>query len=126
MRLIEHGDEEAAQLLSLMYKYSDWQFILFGGYVRNFGTKDSVMGTSGVPAGFYFSKHSLAQINDMYRVTPTVIYNFGKLQLGLEYEMTSVLYGDVKHGMNLATGLYDQNLHTITNNRVQGLVKFTF
>jgi hypothetical protein len=62
----------------------------------------------------------------MFRVTPTVIYNLGKVAFGLEYELTSVQYGDKALGMNLEKGLYDQGLHWVTNHRVQGLVKYTF
>jgi len=112
--------------VSLQYKTGPWQLILFGGYVKNFGTKAALSGTDRNADGFYFSKNSFSNMNGMWRTTPTVIYNFGKLQLGLEYEVTSVQYGDSSKGINLATGLYDQGLHWITNNRVQTLVKFNF
>ncbi|MCR5519586.1 MAG: hypothetical protein K6F21_04570 [Bacteroidales bacterium] len=102
------------------------QGILFAGYAKNFGTKEALDGSAGVPTGFYFSGNSFDNFNQMYRLTPTVIYNLGKLALGLEYELTSVQYGNKALGMNLETGLYDQGLHWVTNNRVQGLVKFTF
>jgi len=109
--------------LSIGKKY---QGVLFGGYVKNFGTKDAVAGVLGVPAGYYFSKNSFNNLNQMWRITPAFIYNLGKLALGLEYEATSVQYGDKSKGMNLETGLYEEGLHWVTNNRVQALVKFTF
>ena len=69
-------------------------------------------------------------MNMMWRLTPTVIHNIGKFAIGLEYEVTSIQYGDYKTfagqkyiGKN---GLAQDNLHWITNNRVQALVKFTF
>lgn len=109
------------------------QWILFGGYVKNFGTKDDLEGAvSGYSpsANLYFSKNSFSNMNQMWRITPTVIWNLGKFALGLEYEITSVQYGeyatigDVKCiGKN---GLAEDNLHWITNNRVQALVKFSF
>ena len=86
----------------------------------HFGTKDALVGD------LYFSKNSFSNMRQMYRIAPEVIYNLGKVAFGLEYELTSVQYGDKTKGMNLETGLYDQGLHWVTNNRVQGLVKYTF
>ena len=103
------------------------QAILFAGYVKNFGTRDALsVDTTGKLVGFWFSGNSFDNMNQMARVTPTFIYNLGKVALGLEYEMTTVQYGDKAQGINLACGLYDKGLHWVTNNRVQGLVKFTF
>ena len=130
--------------VSLMYgKKTQW--ILFGGYVKNFGTKDDLFPVAAhifmkgdkvyVPASnLYFSKNSFSNMNQMWRLTPTVIHNIGKFSIGLEYEITSVQYGDYQTfeegnekfkciGIN---GLAEDNLHWITNNRLQALVKFTF
>lgn len=102
------------------------QGILFAGYVKNFGTAESLAGAAGVPAGFWFSGNSIDTFNSMYRLTPTVIYNLGKVAFGLEYELTSVQYGDKAQGMNLDKGLYDKGLHWVTNHRLQGMIKYTF
>ena len=94
--------------------------ILFGGYVKNFGTKEEVLMDR-----YYFSKNSFANLNSMWRLTPTVLYNLGKFQLGLEYELTSVQYGSIdltKPYFGLAT----KDLHWVTNHRVQMMVKYTF
>ena len=121
--------------VSLMYgKKTQW--ILFGGYVKNFGVKDILYGSMGIEstyvpaANLYFSKNSYSNMNSMWRLTPTVIRNIGKFSLGLEYEITSVQYGDYKTiggvvciGRN---GLAEDNLHWVTNHRVQALMKFTF
>ena len=111
--------------LSLVYG-KKVQGILFAGYVKNFGTKEALAGAAGVPAGFWFSGNSFENMNQMYRLTPTAIYNLGKVAFGLEYELTSVQYGDKSKGMNLDKGLYDQGLHWVTNHRVQGMIKYTF
>ena len=94
--------------------------ILFGGYVKNFGTKEEVLMDR-----YYFSKNSFANLNSMWRLTPTVLYNLGKLQLGLEYEITSVQYGSVD-GTKPYFGLATKDLHWVTNHRVQMMVKYTF
>ena len=113
------------------------QVVLFGGFVKNFGTmKDLYSGSNlndikYVPASeLYFSKNSFSNMNMMWRVTPTIIHNIGKFAIGLEYEVTSVQYGDY---MVIGTtkyigknGLAEDNLHWVTNNRIQGLIKFTF
>lgn len=103
------------------------QGILFAGYAKNFGTREALaVDTEGKPVGYWFSGNSFDNMNQMFRVTPSVIYNLGKLAFGLEYECTSVQYGDKAQGINPLNGLYEKGLHWVTNHRVQGLVKFTF
>lgn len=113
------------------------QGILFGGYVKNFGTKDRLTdpqpSTAGdVPASnLYFSKNSFSNMNQMYRIAPAVVWNIGKFALGLEYELTSVQYGDYVRGTDGSNyvscyGLADDNLHWVTNHRAVLMVKFTF
>jgi hypothetical protein len=107
--------------VSLSYG-KDWQWVLFGGFAKNFGTTKALAN----PSSFWFSKNSASNMNTMYRVTPTVIRNLGKVQVALEYELTAVEYGDSKLGMNLQKGLYDQGLHWVKNNRVQLMLKYSF
>ena len=102
------------------------QWILFAGYVKNFGTKDALIEDGGKLVGFWFSGNSFDNFNSMYRLTPTVIYNLGKVAFGLEYELTSVQYGKKGSLINLDKGLYDQGLHWVTNHRLQGMIKYTF
>ncbi len=103
------------------------KYILFLGYYKNFGTKDALMAGSNAytPAEFNFAKNINSNVNQMMRITPTFIHSFGKFDLGVEYELTGVQYGD-KSRCNLEKGLYEDGLHWVFNNRVQGLVKFTF
>ena len=94
------------------------QAVLFGGYVRNFGTTKALVGD------LYFSKNSFSNMNQMFRVTPEIIFNWGKFSLGLEYELTGIQYG--QFGVNDLYGLATQNLHWVCNNRFQMMLKFTF
>ena len=71
-----------------------------------------------------FSKNSFSNMRQMYRIAPEVIYNLGKVAFGLEYEMTSVQYGDF--GAADVYGLANQNIHCVTNHRFQLMVKYTF
>ncbi len=101
-----------------------FQGVLFGGYVKNFGTAKEITN----PDEIYFSGTSFKNMNQMWRVTPTLMYNLGKFTFGMEYECTSVQYGKFDAAFNEAArhALADQDLHWITNHRVQAMVKFTF
>ena len=94
------------------------QAVLFGGYVRNFGTAKELVGD------LYFSKNSYSNMNRMFRVTPELVYNLGKVAFGLEYELTGVQYG--KFSNYSKCGLATEDLHWVCNNRIQLLVKYTF
>lgn len=101
------------------------QGILFTGYVKNFGTKEALMDLNG--DGKYtnaelFTPRSSA-MNQMYRLSPTLLYTVGKFQLGLEYELTSVQYGD---GVLDDHGLSKNGLHWVSNHRVQLMTKYNF
>ncbi|MBR6167892.1 MAG: hypothetical protein IKQ50_05640 [Paludibacteraceae bacterium] len=101
------------------------QGILFGGYVHNFGTKDALYDIDGdgkyTKAEFFYPRS--AAMNQMWRLSPTLLYTVGKFQLGLEYEITSVQYGD---GMLDAHALSTNGLHWVTNHRVQLMTKYNF
>ena len=107
--------------ISLSYGKA-WQWVLFAGLSKNFGTSKAIAD----PASFWFSKNSASNMNTMYRVTPTLIRNLGKVVVALEYELTAVEYGDTALGMNLEKGLFDQGLHWVRNNRVQLMLKYSF
>lgn len=110
------------------------QGILFGGYVKNFGTKDALYDPDGnglvdekTADGknlLYFYTPRSSAMNQMWRLSPTLLYTVGKFQLGLEYEITSVQYGDGK--ISAANGLSENGLHWITNHRVQLMTKYNF
>lgn len=90
------------------------QGILFAGYIHNFGTKDTLVGSLYTPRP--------NTMREMWRLTPTLLYTVGKFQVGLEYEITSVQYGKGldKHG------LAQNDLHWVTNHRVQVMTKYNF
>ena len=99
------------------------QGILFGGYVHNFGTKDPLATKAdGSLYGYYYPRAN--NMNQMWRLSPTILWTMGKFQLGCEYEITSVQYGDGK--INAANGLSDNGLHWVTNHRVQLMTKYNF
>ena len=95
--------------------------ILFAGYVRNFGTKDALVDTDR--EHFYFSKNSFTNLNRLWRVSPTIVWQLWKFRFGVEYEVTSAQYGE---NLKSSNGLAEDNLHWVTNHKVQLMTNFTF
>ena len=75
------------------------------GYMSNWGAgKDLIPGTvSAVENG---------RIDNMWRVAPNVQYTVGNLNLGVEYELTTVAYGDLQPNGTV------NNAHNVSNNRL--------
>lgn len=117
-----------------------WQVMLMGGYIKNLGTASPLVadvvyqGNAYTDSGnLYFNGNGFSNLNEMWRIIPTVVYNFGKLSLSLEWNITSARYGDYydfdgKGGkyLDAETGLATGNLHWVTNHRIQMMVKYTF
>lgn len=110
--------------LSLSYG-KKWQGVLFLGYMKNLGLAEAASGPLA-KADVYFCGNGFSNINQMYRINPQLIYNIGKLNLGLEYQWTSVQYGEYDGGKLNAYGLADKNLHWVGNNRINLMVKYNF
>ena len=72
----------------------------------------------------YFSKNSFSNMNRMFRVTPEIMFNWGKVTLGLEYELTGIQYGSFGSGDD--HGLATHDLHWVCNNRLQAMLRYTF
>lgn len=97
------------------------QGILFCGYVQNLGTKEALIDADqDGKLDLYTARPN--NMNRMYRLSPTILYTVGKFQLGCEYEVTSVQYGS---GLG-SNGIAQNNLHWVTNHRVQLMTKFNF
>ena len=123
-----------------------WQVMLMGGYIRNLGsakpfvTDLTEQNTDYVETSHvYFSKNGFSNLNSMWRVVPTIACNVGKFTLALEWNVTSAQYGEYKEVEALQddksvirqylyadTGLASDNLHWVTNHRIQMMVRFTF
>ena len=95
-----------------------WQGVLFAGYMKNLGLAED-----HDVANVYFNANGFSNINQMYRINPQGLYNFGKFSLGLEYQWTAVQYGK---GAFDKRALKTENLHWVGNHRVNMMVKFTF
>ena len=71
----------------------------------------------------FFQKNGSPNINQMYRIEPGIAYNVGRFTIGLEYMLTAVQYGNKSYNRH---ALSTENLHWVANNRVEGILRFTF
>ena len=115
-----------------------WQGVLFVGYVKNLGLAKESKNGPIAKDDVYFCSNGFSNINQMYRINPQLIYNIGKLNVGLEYQWTAVQYGEYQKvildfgagatsvtSLN-ARGLATDNLHWVGNHRVNVMVKYNF
>ena len=123
-----------------------WQGVLFVGYMKNLGLAKAVPSErllasttdSSTTLDVYFCGNGFSNMNQMYRINPQLIYNIGKLNLGIEYQWTSIQYGDysvekVKVDNKTITNKYlnpsalaTDNLHWVGNHRVSLMLKYNF
>ena len=84
---------------------------LFFGYTANLGTDDPITGA-------VYARGS--NIDNMFRVSPRVVYSVGKVKLAGELEITSTAYGTADEKLNVT------NTNNITNARVLLAVFYVF
>ncbi|HNW50229.1 MAG TPA: DcaP family trimeric outer membrane transporter [Prolixibacteraceae bacterium] len=89
-----------------------WQFGLFAGYGKNFGTRDPLYDAGTGKAKTY---GSFLNMQTMYRVAPHISFNLTKFRVVAELERSSANYGTGT--INFSDGLFSTT-HTATNNRV--------
>ncbi len=89
-------------------------YCLFGGYGKNRGCKDDFAD----PSMMYI--RGFKNIDNFWRVAPSILYTHNAMQIGLEYEPTTVGYGTMN-----ADGSVDKT-HSVTNHRVCALLKYNF
>ena len=67
----------------------DWQFGVFGGYTQNMGSLHNI--ASWDKSTYYYTRGR--DIGYIYRISPRVVYNVGKVRLALEGDYTTAAYG---------------------------------
>lgn len=101
---------------SVLYKgWGRWRPCLFLGYTRMMGAPEIVDHNS------FYGKLNADKVGQIYRIQPEITYNIGKLALGMEYMMTSVQYGNADNYMRVVN-----DLHWVSNHRIQGIVRYNF
>ena len=89
------------------------QFCCFAGYTKNLGCEKNIIGDMIYMRGE-------KNMDYMWRVAPSILYTHNALQVGIEYNPTTVGYG--KHD-----GDYKMyNPHTVTNHRICAMLKYNF
>ena len=106
------------------------------GYYKNFGTSEDLYNPANdgkvLESDFYFSKNSFKNLNQLYRICPALICNFGKLSIGLDYEFSGAQFGTPEKDQTTGKTYYNaralatEDLHWVHSHRVQCMVKFTF
>lgn len=61
-----------------------WQTGLFAGYARNLGAPDAILGATYARG---------ADIDELYRVSPRLVHNAGRMRFAAEVELTAASYG---------------------------------
>ena len=88
------------------------QFCCFAGYTKNLGCESDIVGD------IYMRGEK--NMDYMWRVAPSILYTHNAMQIGVEYNPTTVGYG--KH-----YGDYKMyNPHTVTNHRICAMLKYNF
>ncbi|MFI3296765.1 MAG: hypothetical protein R3Y59_03940 [bacterium] len=85
---------------------------LFAGYIKNLGASKDIIGDA-----FYRGASNYDQI---FRVSPMGSYKFKELQIGLEYEYTGVMYGDLMPNYTV------ENTYLVGAHRVTAIIVYNF
>ena len=118
----ENGEQEYSTLNSIggwidatykqPLKKGNLLFCCFAGYTKNLGCENDIVGA------IYMRGEK--NMDYMWRIAPSILYTHNALQVGVEYNPTTVGYG--KHD-----GDYKMyNPHTVTNHRICAMVKYNF
>lgn len=107
------------------------------GYMKQLGTTEDLLiapGNTGATVNktvadggnLWLNTAAATNIQQAVRVTPTVVWNLGKLQIGVEYDYTIAQFGNTGVARD-ARGLYsDSDCHWIGNHRLLCMTKFNF
>jgi hypothetical protein len=120
----EDGEWEYASLNSITYwidatykqklEKGSLTYCLFGGYGKNLGCNKNVLTNNMYIRGYN-------NIDYYWRVAPSILYTHNAMQIGLEYEPTTVGYGKTME----SNGKVKAD-HTVTNHRICAMVKYNF
>ena len=87
-------------------------FCCFAGYTKNLGCKDEFTG----PIYMRGEKN----MDNMWRVAPSVLYTHNAMQIGMEYNPTTGGYGTADSRYKIS------GTHTTTNHRICAMLKYNF
>lgn len=96
-----------------------WRVNLLLGYQKNFGLADKDYTIVEL-----YMKKGVDNIGSIYRIAPSISYNTSAFNVGLEYELTGVGYGQLDP--TDGTVPHDGNLRQVLGHRLCLLVKYNF
>lgn len=101
-----------------------WQIGVFAGLSKNLGSNKNLLQTiitnNVTVYGNGFYKNEQLITDQLWRISPHVNYNFSNIKVGLEYELTNALFGDIQ-----ANGKTKNN-YDISNHRIMALFCYNF
>jgi hypothetical protein len=88
------------------------QFCCFAGYTKNLGCESEIVGD------IYMRGEK--NMDHMWRLAPSVLYTHNAMQVGIEYNATTVAYGtpDSKYKVS--------DTHSVVNHRICAMLKYNF
>ena len=89
------------------------QFCCFAGYTKNLGCEKEIIGDMIYMRGE-------KNMDYMWRVAPSILYTHNALQIGVEYNPTTVGYGEKNKNYTM------HNPRPVTNHRICAMVKYNF
>jgi len=114
--------------LSLSYG-SKVQVALYGGFLKNLGSNDDLAIKDGKYTYYGYgayansntsSSSAQIQLDQLYRIAPSISYTVGSLKFGCEYELTTATYGTMQVDGRVS------NPYHVSNHRILGTVSFLF
>jgi hypothetical protein len=88
-------------------------FCCFAGYTKNLGCMNEIKGD------IYMRGEK--KMDYMWRVAPSILYTHNAMQIGIEYNPTTVGYGK-----NVDSKYYMSDIHAVTNHRICAMLKYNF
>ncbi|MBR5812897.1 MAG: hypothetical protein IKY37_00420 [Bacteroidaceae bacterium] len=94
-------------------------FCCFAGYTKNLGCKDEIIGVADKKYDKLYMRGE-KNMDNMWRVAPSVLYTHNAMSIGVEYNPTTVAYGtpDSQYRMS--------DTHNVTNHRICAMLKYNF
>lgn len=118
----DNGEQEYSSLRSIAgwvditykqnLKKGSLTYCLFAGYTKNLGCEDEIVG-----AKYMRGKENAGYI---WRVAPSILYTHNAMQIGVEYNPTTVNYGTADSRYRI------DGTHAVTNHRVCAMLKYNF
>ena len=100
-----------------------WRVNLMLGYQQNFGLADRDYSIAGLDSDNLYMKNGVKNIHNIFRCAPSISYNTKAFNIGLEYEMTSITYGQLDPTDGTVV---PDNRRLVFGHRLCALVKYNF